>query len=196
MKTVQLRYVLVSALVVSALLLPPALAGGSKGDKTRFEMRVGGDDLGMGSVAGDSTIAGFAARYGISRSLARVIYETAVAYGVEPAIVFGLIATESTFNPRAMGRAGALGLMQIKPSTARIYDRRITREQLLSPEINLRLGLRHLLREFEHFGRDWTLGLLAYNMGRTRLSRALDRGRVPRTAYADKVLAHCEDPCS
>ena len=174
------------------LLLLPAAADSSRG--VAVAPRAGGEAL-VHSAAGDS-IAGFAARYGISRSLARTIYTMAVAHGIQPAIVFGLIATESTFNPRAVGRAGALGLMQIKPSTARIYDRGVTAEQLLSPETNLRLGLRHLLKEFEYFGRDWTLGLLAYNMGRTRLSRVLERGRVPQTGYVIRILAHCEDPCS
>jgi soluble lytic murein transglycosylase-like protein len=147
------------------------------------------------SVPTDSAVAAYAERYAISRHLSQVIYEQSIVFGIEPAVVFGLIAIESAFNSRAVGRHGALGLMQIKPSTARIYDRRVTSGQLLRPEVNVRLGLRHLKREVEYFD-DLTLGLLAYNMGRARLSRALERGRVPRTGYAAKVLAHCEDPCT
>ena len=133
---------------------------------------------------------------GIRVDLARIIHRTAIEHRLEPAAIFGLIATESGFDPRAIGRAGSVGLMQIKPSTARVYDPRATRERLLIPEINLRVGMTHLRRELAHFHHDWTLGLLSYNMGRTRLSRALARGIVPRNGYARKVLAHCGKVCS
>lgn len=155
-----------------------------------------GDPVATAFAPTDSMVAAFAERYGISRHLAGVIHGYSVSLEVEPAIVFGLIATESNFDPQAVGRGGAIGLMQIKPSTARIYDRRVTRRQLFLPEVNVRLGLRHLKQEVEYFGDDWTLGLLAYNMGRTRLSRALEHGRVPRTGYAARILARCEDLCS
>ena len=144
----------------------------------------------------DTAAERFAVRYRIPRALAILIHDQAVAMGVEPGLVFGLIATESGFDPRAVGSHGAVGLMQIKPSTARAYDRRVTREQLLRPDVNVRLGLRHLVREVEYFGHDWTLGLLAYNMGRTRLSNVLERGWLPRNRYAAKVLAHCAEHCT
>ena len=144
----------------------------------------------------DTVAAFFAARYKIDPGLAGTIHRVAVENGLEPAAVFGLIATESEFDARAVGQAGAIGLMQIKPSTARAYDSRATRERLFHPETNLRLGMTHLRRELAHFGHDWTLGLLSYNMGRTRLSRALSRGVVPRNGYASKVLAHCGKLCT
>lgn len=148
-------------------------------------------------VAGPDTLAAFfAARYKIDPELAGTIYRMAVEKGLEPAAIFGLIATESGFDARAVGQAGAIGLMQIKPSTARAYDSRATRERLFNPEINLRVGMAHLRSELAHFGHDWTLGLLSYNMGRSRLSRALARGVVPRNRYASKVLAHCGKLCT
>lgn len=144
----------------------------------------------------DTLVASFAARYGIEPELAGLIHRLAVEHGLEPAAVFGLIATESGFDARAVGQAGAIGLMQIKPSTARAYDASVTRERLFIPETNLRVGLTHLRRELSHFGHDWTLGLLSYNMGRTRLSRVLSRGILPRNRYASKVLAHCGKLCT
>ncbi len=145
----------------------------------------------------EESIAGaFAARYGIDLELAGIIHRTAVEHGLEPAAVFGLIATESAFDTHAVGRAGSVGLMQIKPSTARAYDPQATRERLFNPEINVRVGMAHLSRELAHFHHDWTLGLLSYNMGRARLSRALANGVVPRNGYARKVLAHCGKLCS
>ncbi|CAN5307799.1 hypothetical protein BH18GEM1_BH18GEM1_04900 [soil metagenome] len=180
-------------LALGVALLPLALA------RATAESRgVRGEDsmLAAETEAADSTVGGFAAHYGISQSLARTIYDHAIERGVEPALLFGLIAMESSFNPRARGTGGAVGLMQIKPSTARIYDRRVTAEQLMRPEVNVRLGIRHLLREVEYFGNNWTLGLLAYNMGRTALTRALARGHLPRNSYAIRILAHCEGACS
>lgn len=183
-----------SALALTASLI--VLAAGRTAPARTEAFAPGGDPVTTASAPTDSMVAAFAERYGISRHLAGVIHGHSVSLEVEPAIVFGLIATESSFDPRAVGSGGAIGLMQIKPSTARIYDRRITRRQLFLPEVNVRLGLRHLKEEVDYFGEDWTLGLLAYNMGRTRLSRALERGRVLRTGYAARILAHCEDLCS
>ena len=144
----------------------------------------------------DSTVTAIARRYGIEVGLAEIIHRTAVDLGLEPAAVFGLIATESSFNARAVGRAGSVGLMQIKPSTARAYVPGANRQRLFNPEFNLRVGMTHLRSELAHFRNDWTLGLLSYNMGRARLSRALARGVIPRNGYASKVLAHCGKLCT
>ena len=179
--------VLIAAALGLWLALPPrAMTGGPHAS----------DPVVVRVAAPDTLAAFYAARYGIDPELAGTIHRLAVENGLEPAAVFGLIATESRFDARAIGQSGALGLMQIKPSTARAYDPHVTRERLFNPEINLRVGLSHLRRELTHFGHDWTLGLLSYNMGRARLSRALSRGVVPRNGYASKVLAHCGKLCT
>ena len=179
--------ILIAAALGLWLALPPrALTGGLRAS-----------DPVIVQVAPPDTLAAFYAdRYGIDAELAGTIHRLAIENGLEPAAVFGLIATESRFDTRAVGRSGAVGLMQIKPSTARAYDPNVTRERLFNPEVNLRVGLTHLRRELAHFGHDWTLGLLSYNMGRTRLSQALSRGVVPRNGYASKVLAHCGKLCT
>lgn len=143
-------------------------------------------------TAAEEAIEAYAGHYRISRSLARTIYVQAREMGVEPDLVFGLVATESRFNPRAVGRRGERGLLQLRLSTARAYDRHVTPEALFHPETNLRLGLLHLKQEVEHFDHDWRLGLLAYNMGRGRLTRALRAGRAP-TRYAAQVLSHVRE---
>jgi soluble lytic murein transglycosylase-like protein len=179
--------VLIAAALGVWLALPPrALTGGPRATDPAY----------VRTAPPDTLAAFYAARYGIDAELAGTIHRLAVENGLEPAAVFGLIATESRFDARAVGRSGAIGLMQIKPSTARAYDPHVTRARLFNPEINLRFGLTHLRRELAHFGHDWTLGLLSYNMGRTRLSRALSRGIVPRNGYASKVLAHCGKLCT
>lgn len=85
--------------------------------------------------------------------------------------------------------------MQIKPSTARAYDARLTPEALHTPEINVRLGLRHLKREVEYFG-DPILGLMSYHRGRTRLEREMVDGMVPRDGYVERVLSSCGRDCA
>ena len=112
-----------------------------------------------------------------------------------PAMAFGIIAIESGFDPHAIGREGERGLMQIKPSTARAYDRRITAQALHDPALNVRLGLRHLTREVEFFG-DRSLGLMSYRMGRARLEREMADGVPPRDGYAERVLSICGPDCA
>lgn len=136
-----------------------------------------------------------ARRFGVGRRLAGIIYDEARRAGIEPAMAFGLIAQESGFDPLAVGRSGERGLMQIKPSTARAYDARVTPDALLRPETNLRLGLRHLKREVEYFG-DPILGLMSYHMGRARLERELADGMAPRDRYVERVLSSCGTDCA
>lgn len=135
-----------------------------------------------------------ARRFGVRDDLAALIYEEARLADVEPAMAFGMIAHESGFDPAAVGRQGERGLMQIKPSTARAYDARITPDALHDPELNVRLGLRHLKREVEFFG-DRSLGLMSYHMGRARLERELADGVPPRDRYVDRVLSSCGSDC-
>lgn len=136
-----------------------------------------------------------ARRFGVGSRLAAIIYEEALSVGIEPALAFGLIAQESGFDTSAIGSQGELGLMQIKPSTARAYDARITPEALLRPNVNVRLGLRHLKREVEYFG-DPVLGLMSYHMGRARLERELADGSAPRDRYVERVLSSCGADCA
>ena len=136
-----------------------------------------------------------ARRFGVRRKLAGIIYAEARRVGIEPAMAFGVIAQESGFDPSAVGRHGERGLMQIKPSTARAYDTRITPAALMHPEANVRLGLRHLKREVEYFG-DPILGLMSYHMGRARLERELADGTAPRDRYVERVLSSCGADCA
>ena len=136
-----------------------------------------------------------ARRFGVGRELARIIYQQARRAGVEPAMAFGMIAEESGFDPTAVGRQGERGLMQIKPSTALAYEARISPEALHEPEINVRLGLRHLKREVEYFG-DPILGLMSYHMGRARLERRMADGTLPREGYVERVLSSCGPDCA
>ena len=164
----------------------PALPSSAKAER----VRIAEPDTVLGPHAEE-----LARRFGVRDQLARIIYEQARQAGVEPAIAFGMIAEESGFDPAAVGRQGERGLMQIKPSTARAYDAGITPEALHRPEVNVRLGLRHLKQEVEYFG-DPILGLMSYHMGRARLEREMADGMRPQDGYVERVLSSCGRDCA
>lgn len=133
--------------------------------------------------------AAYAERYRISKELALKIIESAKAEGIDPELGFRLVRVESVFKPNARGRAGALGLTQLMPSTARAIDRSLrTEAQILEPETNLRTGFKYLRQMIQRYG-DVRLGVLAYNRGETAVDRALRAGRDPENGYSPKVLS-------
>lgn len=92
-----------------------------------------------------------------------LIERTAKRYGVEAALVHALIKVESNYNPEAVSRAGAVGLMQLMPETAAEYGVG-NREELFDPATNVDAGTRHLkrlLRKYKNIARTLT----AYNAG-------------------------------
>jgi soluble lytic murein transglycosylase-like protein len=73
-----------------------------------------------------------------------LIARHAAANDVPEALVRRVIMRESRYNPKAIGRGGTMGLMQIKPATARAIGYRGTPEGLLDPDTNLTYGVRYL----------------------------------------------------
>lgn len=104
------------------------------------------------------------------------VVESARRHGIAPAFLAALIRQESRFDPRAVSPAGAVGLMQIMPSTAEWLARRSRRappdqERLADPELNLALGSLYLSNLLERFDRSRTAALIAYNAGPRRYLR-------------------------
>jgi soluble lytic murein transglycosylase-like protein len=125
--------------------------------------------------------------------LAGVIYQEAVAAGVDPLMVAAIVAKESSFCATVVSRSGAVGLMQLRPFVARDIAERIELEwsgtpMLHQPESNLRLGIRYYAELVERFDGDVHLALAAYNRGPTRLSRQLRSGMTITSRYADRIL--------
>ncbi|HEU0014660.1 MAG TPA: lytic transglycosylase domain-containing protein [Longimicrobium sp.] len=130
----------------------------------------------------------FAMRYRISPRLARQIHTAAEQEGIDPDLGFRLVRAESGFNPRARSHAGALGLTQLMPRTARWLDRRMTTPRaVMEPEANLRVGFRYLRRLIGKYG-DLRLALLAYNRGEGAVDRDLRSRRNPENGYTRRVL--------
>ncbi len=137
----------------------------------------------------DTTATTYALRYSVSLELATQILSTARAEGIDPDLGFRLIRVESRFQPRARGPAGALGLTQLMPGTARGVDPSLrTEADVLEPKNNLRVGFRYLRGLLEMFDGDVRLALLAYNRGEGTVARALKRGADPENGYSRKVL--------
>ena len=131
----------------------------------------------------------YARRYRISTELAGDIHQAAHEEGIDPELAFRLVRVESAFNPRARSPVGALGLTQLMPGTARWLDRSLTsRERILQPRTNLRVGFRYLRGLIHKYDGDVRLALLAYNRGDGAVDRDLRRGRNPENGYTRKVL--------
>jgi soluble lytic murein transglycosylase-like protein len=91
---------------------------------------------------------------------AEIIARAAEAHGVNPMLVSALIKVESGYRPRARSRKGAMGLMQLMPSTARAYQVR----NPFDPKANIEAGIKHLKTRIDRF-RGVELALAAYNAG-------------------------------
>lgn len=137
----------------------------------------------------DNRIVEAMAKYDIDRDLAASIFDISQEEGVDVDVAYGLVKTESTFRTRAVSHAGARGLTQVLPSTARWMMPEISRaSQLFQPETNLRVGFRYLRYLIDKYDGNTRLALLAYNRGPGTVDRILDRGGNPDNGYAGKVL--------
>lgn len=97
----------------------------------------------------------------------RVIDRAARAATIQPALVRAVIVVESGFNPRAVSKRGAIGLMQLRPSTARRYG--VT--DIYDPTQNIRAGARFLGDLMVRFGSNLELALAAYDAGEGAVER-------------------------
>lgn len=99
------------------------------------------------------------------------IREVAARYGVAPLLVAAIVEAESEFNPRAVSRRGARGLMQLMPRTASSLQV----DDIFDPYENIEGGVRHLRRLMDRFNGNLPLALGAYNAGEqaVRLSRGI-----------------------
>jgi soluble lytic murein transglycosylase-like protein len=130
----------------------------------------------------------YAQRFRIPTGLARVIYTAAREEEIHPEVAFGLVRAESSFRPRVVSVAGAVGLTQVLPSTGRWIMPGTTRRDLMDPEKNVRVGFRYLRYLYEKYDGDEGLALTAYNRGPGTVDRHLSQGRNPDNGYVEMVL--------
>lgn len=96
-----------------------------------------------------------------------LIDQTAIKYGIDKALIKAMVQVESGYNPNAVSKKGAYGLMQLMPDTAKRYGVR----NLRSPTDNLQGGVRYLKDLLQMFDHDTRLALAAYNAGENSVKR-------------------------
>lgn len=115
------------------------------------------------------------------------VQEAARRYELPPALIKAVMAAESAFNPRAVSRRGALGLMQLMPETARTL--RVS--DVFDPAQNIDGGARYLRQLWTQYDGDLYRTLSAYNAGPEAVRRS--RGAIPAIAetreYVKRVMA-------
>jgi soluble lytic murein transglycosylase-like protein len=95
------------------------------------------------------------------------IEQAARSHAVRPELVRAVIVVESAFNPKAVSNRGAVGLMQLRPATARRYGV----SNAFDPEQNIKAGVHYLRDLLTRYGNNLELTLAAYNAGEDAVER-------------------------
>ena len=103
-------------------------------------------------------------------------------YGVDPKLLMAIAQRESKFNTGAVGRGGALGMMQVMPATGARYE--LTPEELMDPKTAIDFTAMYMSERIAAYGGDLVLALSAYNQGSVKVNR----GKYS-SVYANNVLS-------
>ena len=109
----------------------------------------------------------------------------------EKALTLAVIRQESAFDPQAVSPAGAMGLMQLMPSTgkhvANSLKMKFQNSSLQNPTTNIRLGQAYLDSLIRQWGGSYILAIASYNAGASRVSEWIDINGDPRDNNVDPV---------
>jgi len=131
-------------------------------------------------------------------AVAQAIVDVSKQHELDPSLVLAVIHVESRYNAYAVSPVGAMGLMQILPSTGRELAARqgiawSGPKTLFDPVTNVRLGVAYLKQLSDRYG-STSIALAAYNWGPGRIDRRMRRGtpmpRVYPTLVLEAVSAH------
>jgi len=146
-----------------------------RGDKYRVQLGGGWAEFAVADVVAiePEEIFVAAAKLPLEQApFGELIRKAAAKYEVDPDLVFSVVAAESNFNPRAISRRNARGLMQLLPETAR----RLGVKDIYDPAQNIDGGTRYLRDLLKMYDGDLALTLAAYNAGPGAVQRY---GRIP-----------------
>jgi soluble lytic murein transglycosylase len=129
-----------------------------------------------------------------AEDITATILSSSALHSLDPLLVLAVMRQESHYRPDAMGRHGEIGLMQIKPETARWIASRVgiswsDDATLFDPQFNIRIGAAYIsfLRErFENHGKHY---IAAYNLGPAALRNKLRNNELP-TEYSSSLIQH------
>ncbi len=114
-----------------------------------------------------------------------VAKEKAIKHNMDPQLVKAVITAESNWNPYAVSKKGALGLMQLIPATASLMGVK----NPFNPDENIDGGIRYLKHLLEKFNGNITLALAAYNAGPGRVEKTKTVPAIPETVtYVKRVM--------
>lgn len=131
-------------------------------------------------------------------ALAETIIREAQARDFDPVFVMAVIKTESSFNPKARGQFGEIGLMQLKPDTAEWMAKlegiswKGPKATLENPIENVKLGVAYLAKLRDKFDGYANKYLSAYNMGARAVARMYKKDTRPKE-YSLRVMKNYKD---
>ncbi|GHC75139.1 lytic transglycosylase domain-containing protein [Limoniibacter endophyticus] len=114
-----------------------------------------------------------------------IITRYAGQYGVPVGLAHAVVRVESNFNPKARGAAGEIGLMQIKPATARSIGFSGSNSALYEPETNIKYGMKYLAMAHKLGGGTTCGTILKYNAG-----HGAKRMNPVSANYCSKIKVH------
>lgn len=125
--------------------------------------------------------------------LTKTIYNESKKYNYDPFFVVSVIMVESTFKKNQVSDSGAAGLMQLRPFVAKSVAPKAGVEWYGPPtlhesEANIKLGTYYLFEQILKYG-DIRKGLVAYNIGETRLRDLIRNGKPLPVSYMNKVMS-------
>jgi len=145
------------------------------GDKYRLQMAGGVVEIAAEDVVAiepEDSFTPVPAKAIVKPPYRELVEAAAARYNVDADLITSVIAVESNFDPKALSRKNARGLMQLLPETAA----RLGVQDIYDPQENIDAGTRYLRELLEKYNNNLTLALAAYNAGPDRVE---EYGRVP-----------------
>ncbi len=128
-----------------------------------------------------------------TRVLAEQIVALSRDYQLDPLLILAIIKTESGFRPQVYSKAGAIGLMQVRPIVIEAVGFEINisnRAELFDPYKNLHLGVHYFSFLLDKYHRNFEKALVAYNIGPTAVQQLLMADEELPLGYYQKVMHH------